>query len=74
MMGFLKALKAHPTGFWFIFWGELAERAAYYGMRAILALFLSDVMLFDKGKSGMVASLLFGGLLSAVPGGWLCLR
>jgi POT family proton-dependent oligopeptide transporter len=32
----------HPTGFWFIFWGEFAERCSYYGMRAILALYMVD--------------------------------
>lgn len=32
----------HPAGFWFIFWGELAERCSYYGMMSILARFISD--------------------------------
>ena len=33
---------AHPIGFWFFFWGEFAERCSYYGMRAILALYMID--------------------------------
>jgi solute carrier family 15 (oligopeptide transporter), member 1 len=32
----------HPLGFWFFFWGEFAERCSYYGMRAILALYMAD--------------------------------
>ena len=31
----------HPIGFWFFFWGELAERCSYYGMRTILTLYLT---------------------------------
>ena len=34
-------LTNHPTGFWFFFWGELAERSCFYGMRAILFLYLA---------------------------------
>src|SRR5262245_3674743 len=33
----------HPLGFWFIFWGEFAERCSFYGMRAILPLYLTTV-------------------------------
>ena len=32
----------HPIGFWFFFWGEFAERCSYYGMRAILSLYMTD--------------------------------
>jgi POT family proton-dependent oligopeptide transporter len=32
----------HPIGFRFFFWGELAERCSFYGMRAILMLFLTE--------------------------------
>src|SRR6478752_2474330 len=32
----------HPIGFWFFFWGELAERSSYYGMRAILLLYMTE--------------------------------
>lgn len=31
----------HPIGFWFFFWGEFAERCSYYGMRAILPLYMT---------------------------------
>src|SRR5436190_4505429 len=40
----------HPIAFWFIFWGEFAERASYYGMRAILPLYLADVLLFPANS------------------------
>jgi POT family proton-dependent oligopeptide transporter len=46
------ALRDHPRGFWFVFWGELAERASYYGMRTLLALFLLDVLHFSRNESG----------------------
>ncbi len=32
----------HPIGFWFLFWGEFAERCSFYGMKAILLLYLID--------------------------------
>lgn len=38
---------SHPPGLWFFFWGEFAERASYYGMRAILLLYLTSVMKFS---------------------------
>src|SRR5262245_16864535 len=40
--GFINYLKQHPKGFWFIFWGEFAERCSYYGVRAILARYIAD--------------------------------
>jgi POT family proton-dependent oligopeptide transporter len=40
--GLIGWLKSHPTGFWFFFWGEFAERCSYYGMRAILAKYMAD--------------------------------
>src|SRR3954462_3451228 len=38
----------HPIALWFIFWGEFAERASYYGMRAILPLYLVEVLHFSE--------------------------
>src|SRR5262249_12133598 len=40
--------KRHPVGFWFIFWGELAERCAYYGVRALFVLYMVDVLFKDS--------------------------
>src|SRR5438132_880083 len=39
---FFETLLSHPAGFWFIFWGELAERCAYYGVRALFVLYMVD--------------------------------
>src|SRR5437660_10264959 len=46
----------HPTGFYFIFFGEFAERCSYYGMRAILPLFLTGVLGFADSKASEVYS------------------
>jgi len=37
----------HPTGFFFIFWGEFAERCCYYGMRAILFVYLTQILKYS---------------------------
>ena len=47
----------HPTGFWFFFWGEFAERCSYYGMRAILALYMTDRLGVSEGNAGTFMSL-----------------
>lgn len=46
----------HPRGFWFIFWGELAERASFYGMKALLVLYMIDVLGYTDANSATVAS------------------
>ncbi len=40
---------SHPIGFWFFIWGEFAERCSFYGMKAILLLYMIDRLGFDKG-------------------------
>jgi POT family proton-dependent oligopeptide transporter len=45
---------SHPTGFWFFFWGELAERSCFYGMRAILFLYMVDHLRFGKDNAGSI--------------------
>jgi len=41
------AQAGHPPAIWFFFWGEFAERSCYYGMRAILTLYLTAALLFS---------------------------
>jgi POT family proton-dependent oligopeptide transporter len=48
--------KSHPPGFWFFFWGEFAERASYYGMRAILTLYMIDKLGFSKADASTIMS------------------
>ena len=47
---FFETLLNHPAGFWFIFWGELAERCSYYGMMSILARFIADSADPERGQ------------------------
>ena len=41
----------HPAGFWFFFWGEFAERSSYYGMRAILPLYMTQRLLIPDDRA-----------------------
>jgi dipeptide/tripeptide permease len=45
---------SHPTGFWFFFWGELAERSCFYGMRAILFLYMVQQLGFSDDNAGSI--------------------
>lgn len=46
----------HPTGFYFFFWGEFAERCSYYGMRAILPLYLTMVLQYPREEATEIYS------------------
>lgn len=70
-------LSGHPRGLTTLFFTEMWERFSYYGMRAILMLFmLASVeqggLGFDAAKAGpiyaMYTSMVY---LATVPGGWL---
>jgi dipeptide/tripeptide permease len=49
-----KVPSSHPPGFYFIFWGEFAERCSYYGMRAIMPLYLTGVLAFADARASQV--------------------
>ena len=52
----------HPKGLYLLFATEMWERFSYYGMRAVLVLFLTDAMLMDKA----FASKFYGGYTSLI--------
>ena len=49
----------HPKGLWVLFGTEMWERFNFYGMRALLSLFLADSLLMGKTD----ASIIYGGFL-----------
>ncbi|MFA7602340.1 MAG: peptide MFS transporter [Novosphingobium sp.] len=52
----------HPRGLFVLFYAEMWERFSYYGMRALLVLYLTKHWLFSDGK----ASLIYGAYGSLV--------
>ena len=50
----------HPKGFFFLFAGEFAERFSFYGMRAILPLYLSDQLGFGDARGGLYYTIFLG--------------
>ncbi|MEO6405074.1 MAG: peptide MFS transporter [Ferruginibacter sp.] len=51
--------KKHPKGLWVLFGTEMWERFNFYGMRAILTLFIAEAL----GKGDAEASIIYGGFL-----------
>jgi POT family proton-dependent oligopeptide transporter len=70
----------HPKGLMTLFFTEMWERFSYYGMRALLILFMTTAVVdgglgFDDQTSGAVYGLYSMGVyLLALPGGWLADR
>src|SRR3954471_25006876 len=56
------ASKGHPKGLYILFATEMWERCNYYGMRAILVLFMTKALLFDN----VFASNLYGSYISLI--------
>ncbi len=59
-----KELFGHPIGLYVLFMTELWERFSYYGMRALLILYLTKHFLFDDSQAGLIygsyAALIYG--------------
>jgi POT family proton-dependent oligopeptide transporter len=53
------AEKKHPKGLWVLFGTEMWERFNFYGMRALLSLFLVNALLIKQGD----ATIIYGGFL-----------
>ncbi len=66
----------HPRGLYVLFFAEMWERFSYYGMRAILLLFLIDQVNGGMGLSASEGAAIYGLYTASVylltlPGGWL---
>jgi proton-dependent oligopeptide transporter, POT family len=73
------APKGHPQGLYTLFFTEMWERFSYYGMRALLVLFLVDQVRGGMGLNDKLATAIYGlytaGVyLAALPGGWVADR
>lgn len=71
--------QGHPRGIYTLFLTEMWERFSYYGMRALLVLFMVDSVRGGQGLSDAVATSIYGlytaGVyLAALPGGWVADR
>jgi POT family proton-dependent oligopeptide transporter len=67
-----KTFLGHPTGLFVLFFAEMWERFSYYGMRALLVLYLTKHFLFDReaayGLYGAYTTLVY---IGPVIGGFL---
>src|SRR5215471_1193593 len=68
-----------PVGLYTLFFTEMWERLSYYGMRALLVLFMVDSVRGGMGLDDKTAASIYGLYTSAVylaalPGGWLADR
>lgn len=72
---FWTRLKSHPKGFWFVFWGELAERSSFYGMRTLLALYMTTILGFEQNEGAQIMQFFIAACYVApLLGGWLADR
>ena len=75
-----KSWFGHPAGLSTLFFTELWERFSYYGMRALLVLFMVDAVksggmgLDDKTASSIYGLYTAFVYLAALPGGWIADR
>lgn len=59
-MGETQVKTAHPKGLWVLFGTEMLERFNFYGMRAILTLFMVNALMLGESN----ASIIYGGFLA----------
>ncbi len=56
----------HPRGLFVLFYAEMWERFSYYGMRALLVLYLTKHWLFSDGKASLIYGA-YGALVYITP-------
>ena len=73
MFGIFK--QNHPKGLYLLFFVEMWERFAYYGMRSMLVLYMLQVLLFSSQKASFIYGLYTGFVyLTPLLGGYLADR
>lgn len=67
--------QGHPKGLYVLFYTEMWERFSYYGMRAILVLYMTKALMFDVAKASTIYGN-FTGLAYLMPlaGGYIADR
>lgn len=65
----------HPKGLYMLFFAEMWERFSFYGMRALLTLYLVKHWLYSDGSANLIYGA-YGSLVYVTPvlGGWLADR
>ena len=48
------ARQGHPTGLFMMFFAELWERFCYYGMRALLAVYVAQLFMVAKADAALI--------------------
>ncbi len=71
--------RKHPRGLYTLFFTEMWERFSFYGMRALLVLFMVDAVRGGMGMDDKTATAIYGlytasVYLMSLPGGWLADR
>ena len=56
----------HPRGLFVLFYAEMWERFSYYGMRALLVLYLTKHWLFNDGQANLIYGA-YGALVYITP-------
>jgi POT family proton-dependent oligopeptide transporter len=70
-----RAFVGHPRGLGLLFFVEMWERFSYYGMRALLVLYLVNALQWDRGKASLLYGAYTGSVyLTPLLGGWLADR
>lgn len=67
--------KQHPKALWMLFFTELWERFSFYGMRALLMLYMTNVLFFPDKEANMQYGA-YNALVYTMPliGGWIADR
>ena len=68
-------IQNHPKGLYLLFFTEMWERFSYYGMRALLVLYMIQKLLYTNEEAGYVYGLYTGFVyLTPVIGGYIADR